>query len=206
MMISFYFLSIHFVHMHKQVFSVSSLVANNYEAFVSAISKHCVFVSLCIKRNVLLNYKQLSVTMESRMVEIVERKESKQQKFNATKIQIKFRIKEKHNLETREDIYKWFNKCFDEVLQPVAEEFSSKDQVGLKIGIHGKMQSNPIGIGFRDISSLSGEIITDLLTMVQQSNDCFNSSDDLDIELTVIKVPGAVEISASYSDALTPII
>lgn len=124
-------------------------------------------------------------------VHIISRHESINKKYNTQKVQLQVRIKRaiKKKQQTPDDVYRWYIKCFDEILKSVTREFNDNDYIGVKIGITGDKTIEPIGLSFRLISSLSGEIITDLLTLIQQSNDSFNHSDSLGIEFTIIKTP-----------------
>lgn len=125
-----------------------------------------------------------------KLIHIVSRHESVNKKFNTKKVALKIRIKRtKRTQQTPEDVYQWYIKCFDEVLTSVTKEFLANDYIGVKIGILGDKTIDPIGLSFREISSLSGEIITDLLTLVQQSNDSFSDSNLLNIDFTIVKTP-----------------
>lgn len=124
---------------------------------------------------------------------LVSRHEAASKKFNTKKIHLIVRIKQKDTTTTSdmssEDIYQWYIQCFTEILKPINDEFSPYDYIGVKIGIVSDNHTNPIGLAFRELSSLSAEIITDLLTLTQQPNDSFNDQDSLNIELTIIKTP-----------------
>lgn len=128
----------------------------------------------------------------SELVHLVSRHEAISKKFNTEKIHLSVRIKQKEEstAETSsEDIYQWYTQCFEEILKPIKGEFTPNDYIGIKIGIAGDNHTNPVGLAFRELSSLSAEIITDLLTLIQQSNESFNDQDLLNIEITIIKTP-----------------
>lgn len=171
--------------------SISLLQLNDSDCFstlFSILSKKEVLFEGIYKQGQQLQVVQ-SVTMNDSVI-ILSRHESTNKKFKTRKIHLNVRFKEKsENSEIIEDVHAWMTKCFDDILQTVTREFDPEFLIGVKIGIVDNVKISPVGLSYRTISSLNGEIISDLLGQVIQSNDTFSNTDLINLELSIIEVP-----------------
>lgn len=87
------------------------------------------------------------------------------------------------------NIYEWLTMTFDELIEWGIKNNDKHHMVGVKIRIPDMQNIRPIGLDFRPISSLSGEMLADLLQNVMQSNDEFSVTSRIEIAMTIVRIP-----------------
>lgn len=111
--------------------------------------------------------------------------------FNAECVEFVIRIKDPNDVETVPyvNLYEWHLHVFEEMLEWGIRRAEPHHFVGIKIGIPDAVNTRSIGLDFRPISSLSAEILADLLQNVMQSNDEFGANSRIEINMTIVRIP-----------------
>lgn len=88
-----------------------------------------------------------------------------------------------------ENVRNWYVKCFDAILRQLSNKMkiNKRDYVGIKISIPTMENNKPIGLYFREFQTYSGQIISDTIAGVMQSNSKFTEADLLEISITSIE-------------------
>lgn len=87
------------------------------------------------------------------------------------------------------NIFEWLTMTFDELIEWGTRNSEPHHMVGIKISIPDVENTRSIGMDFRPISSLSGEMLADLLYITMQSNDEFSATSRIEIAMTIVRVP-----------------
>lgn len=111
--------------------------------------------------------------------------------FNAECVEFSIRIKDPNDVETVPyvNLYEWRLHVFEELLEWGTRRAEPHHFVGIIIGIPDAVNTRSIGLDFRPISSLSAEILADLLQNVMQSNDEFGANNRIEITMTIVRIP-----------------
>lgn len=131
---------------------------------------------------------QVKLAME-RSIRVISRRESYNAKFNAKQINLTVQLLDNSEIGDNVNFFDWYISWFDQLISLVTNEFSPRDYIGMKISVSDDdaSKSKAIGLPLREIETLSGEIIADLLSNVMQSNESYSHADKLDIEATIIR-------------------
>lgn len=115
--------------------------------------------------------------------------------FKSVATEFKMRFKDeafeiKSETITPKDMFRNYNNCFDEMLRFIDQnvELAPRDRIGVKMSIPTIENVKPFGMRYLERREITGEMITDLLLSVQQSNSIFQSNDLFEVSVTIIHV------------------
>lgn len=110
-------------------------------------------------------------------------------KIDSLEITIKLNESNVDNRQSIEDIVAWYDTCFTDILNYFRDELKirPRDFIGIKITIPTMENTKPIGIYYREMMTLSGEIISDKIGSIMQSNMHFSEIDEIEIVTTIVR-------------------
>lgn len=131
--------------------------------------------------------------MNSDKIEISDIRRILNRRFKVESTEFKLRIKDTAfeslpRNPTEESILIRYNECFNEMLKYVQKDLKvgPRDLIGVKFQIPTLESVKPFGLRFIERRELSGEMISDLLMSLQQSNSLFETNSLLEVSVTTI--------------------